>query len=214
MYRSCTLYFGFQRCALEFCDDDTDFLSRNRQRGADSSATYMVVTRDKGRTHPIITAVPQIANVARLKREPPLQKVKLANKDSQLLDAVADIVQKLGGVETDVVHYQMLYQIWKQKPGIAAPRTLILTPKYFLLCDEDVSHRDVRISVIDSVKVSDIHNVRPEDDPVKLSLIMKPTGSLSFTKRKWRLQADSSIIMSRVLDEIRKVFTEAGISNL
>ena len=213
LFRICTLYFGFQRCALEFCDEDADFQHRSRQGGSESSAVYMIVTGDKARTHPIITAIPPMANAVRLAREPPLGKVKLENKDSELLDAVADIIHELGGVDTDVVHYQMLCQIWKQKPGIAVSRTLILTPQWFLLCDEDTSQRDIVLSVVDSVKVSDIHKVRPEDDPLKLSLIMKPSG-MSFTKRKWRLLADSSMAMSRVLDEMRKIFAEAGITNL
>jgi hypothetical protein len=193
-----------------------NFMSRNRQQGSgDSSAVYMIVTGDKARTHPIITAIPQMANTVRLAREPPLPKVKLQNKDSQLLDTVADVIHKLGGVETDVVHYQMLYQIWKQKPGVMAPRTLIITSQWFLLCNEDMSQRDVHLTVLDSVQIADIHKVRPEDDPLKLSLIMKPrSGTMQFSKRKWRLQADSSVVMSRVLDEMRKTFAEGGITHL
>lgn len=214
--RSCTLYFGFQRCALEFCDADMNFMSRNRQQGVgDSSAVYMIVTGEKARTHPIITALPRMANTLRLAREPPLPKVKLQNKDSQLLDAVADVIHSFGGVEADVVHYQMLYQIWRQQPGILAPRTLIITARWFLLCNEDMSQRDVHLTVLDSVQISDIYKVKPEDDPLQLTLIMKPrSGTMQFSKRKWRLQADSSMVMSRVLEEMRKTFAEAGITNL
>lgn len=208
--RSCTLYFGFQRCSLEFCDDDMDYMTRNRRSNdTPTSASYIIITRDKSRTHPIITAAPQHANALRLAREPPLSKVYLQNKDAQLLDAVSDMVHSVGGDESDIVHYQMLYQIWKQKPGIAVPRTFIITPRMFLLCDEDVSSRDVIIKLVDSVMIKDIHKVRPEDDPLKLSLIMKPAG-MSFSKRKWRMLADTSMTMSRVLDEIRKALAEGG----
>jgi hypothetical protein len=207
--RSCTLYFGFQRFVLSLYDEDSNNHSSNKP-SLTSSISYMIVTKDKSRTSAIISVVPQLASERRRNQTPPLPKVLIANKDSQLLDAVSDITRRLKSDETDIVHYQILYQIWKQKPGVAIERSLIVTPKVLLLCEEsiDPSSLNVTVRAIDSVRLKDIYRVRAEDDPLKLTLIMKPEGKVSFVKRKWRLLGDAAMAISRAYEEIRKVNTE------
>ena len=164
----------------------------------------MIVTKDKSRTHPIITTVPTISNIQRQIHDPPLPKVLITNKDSQLLDCVAEMIHSLGGIEIDIIFIQLLSQIWKQTPGYSVPRTLILTPKRLLLCDENLSNENVEIKLLDSVLLKDIFKIRPEDDPLKLTLIMKPQSKVSLVKRKWRLLGDSALIIVKIMDELRK----------
>jgi hypothetical protein len=60
------------------------------------------------------------------------------------------------------------------------------------------------------VMLKDIHRIRPEDDPTKVTLIMKPQGKMSLVKRKWRLQSDSPMIIVKLTDEIRKTMEASG----
>lgn len=173
--------------------------------GSTAVFVYMILTKDKGRTHPILTTVLPAANRLRepedaLDGDPerpsvsvpprplslsrprarPLPKVEIRNKDSQFLDQVALLVHthdtlrgksasagSSGGkrllsttknkniiinpscdegtfdagalhhVEAvDVVHAQLLSQVWRKKPNYSEARTLVITPKFFLLCTE------------------------------------------------------------------------------
>jgi hypothetical protein len=174
--------------------------------------TYMLITKDKARTHPIITTIPHVANLLREAHVPPLPKVLIANKDSQLLDSLLELIQSLGGgLDTDVVLTQFISQIWKQRPGYAILRTLILTSQRLLLCAERVERVDVQLELVDSVLLKDIHKIRPEDDPRRLTLIMKPQGKMSLVKRKWRLESDSPMIIVKLTDEIRKTIEAASV---
>ena len=70
----CVNYFGFQRCMLEFSgpcafpDPQAWGLRMNEQAALTwqkEQHQYMVVTRDKAKTYPLITRIPQAANLAR-----------------------------------------------------------------------------------------------------------------------------------------------------
>lgn len=170
-----------------------------------TSMTYMIITKDKSRTHPIITTIPHIANLQRDIHIPSLPKVVIDNKDSQLLDRLLEIIQSLGGgLDTDIILTQYISQIWKQRPGYSVLRTIILTSQRLLLCHEYLNQVDVKLEVIDTTLLKDIFKVRPEDDPTRITIIMKPQGKMSLVKRKWRLQSTSPMIIVKMTDEIRK----------
>lgn len=166
--------------------------------------SYAFLPRDKSKTYPLITRIPQQANAARCRHDNTLKNVRISNKDSQLLDAVTKIIhaaqreergsvdpdkekradetndtsswsgvsgggsgwEVCGGVgpslETDVVLYQMLWQIWRQRPGVSVARSLIVTPAAALLCSEDIRAPDVRIRLIDSSPLKNIQSVSVE----------------------------------------------------
>ena len=72
----CVNYFGFQRCMLDFSGpcafpDPAAWGLRMNELAAltwqRENHQYMVVTRDKSRTHPLITRIPQAANLARVR---------------------------------------------------------------------------------------------------------------------------------------------------
>ena len=135
VFSNCTIYFGFQRCVLGFIDH-----RRIEQKNKGSSAVtfnddvsapvvqqYMILTRDKAHTYPIITRLPQIANAIRSNLKPTLlPNVKIDNKDAQLLEHVMKHISTLGS-DHDIVHYQMAYQVWRTRPGVRVPRTVVLT---------------------------------------------------------------------------------------
>jgi hypothetical protein len=228
--------------------------SPSTQQRRQATTSYMILTHDKSLTYPLITSLPSAANAIRQERY--LSKVIRENRDLQLFDCVTDMIQSIyradvdkgggggvgggngaaaggtvgrgGGYETDLVYYQMLSQIWRQKPGIQIPRTFIITPKVLLLCHEDITSINIRLQLIDSVHVSNIYRVRLErDDPLKITIIMKPEGALSFTKRKWRLMAvpaagdgtqgsggstsGGANMILKMRDEIRKTCADANV---
>jgi hypothetical protein len=100
------------------------------------------LTRDKSHTYPIITRIPQLANSARCLEDRRLGNVKIENKDSQLLDTIMLFTQPLE-VDPDIVYYQMLYQVWRKRPGYIQTRTIIFTPSLLLLCSEDLAQENV-----------------------------------------------------------------------
>lgn len=208
--RCCLVYFGFQRCAFQFCDNDIDSSLRKKyQSYGQGTTTYMIVTNDKALTYPLITTFPATANILRQARN--LSKVNRDNRDSQLLDRVAEIIRQLSCDETDIVYYQMLYQVWRQKPGVLVPRTFIVTPRILLLCHEEITCLDVQLQLLDHIFLTNIYRVKQEDDPLKITIIMKPESAMSFTKRKWRLMADNVNIIMKIRDEIRKTCQDANI---
>jgi hypothetical protein len=163
----------------------------------------MILTKDKSKTHPIVTTVLPAANHLRqpdpdpdpdpdassysiadrapylphpspMCRARPLPKVEIRNKDSQFLDQVALLVhthdalrgKNPGGRRkaktknksivinpssedmlldpdpqqhvqaVDVVHAQLLSQVWRKKQNYSEARTLVITPQFLLLCTE------------------------------------------------------------------------------
>ena len=158
-----------------------------RRPGSCAVFVYMLLTKDKARTHPILTTVLPAANRVRSNVKPHgslvgspsprkgLPNVEINNKDSQFLDQVSllvhthDALRGKGSDKSkrktktknktvvitpprhdsyigtlpaehvqaiDVEHVQLLYQIWRQRKGYHEARTLVLTPSFFLLCEE------------------------------------------------------------------------------
>ena len=112
-------------------------------------------------------------------------------------------------MDPDVVHYQMLFQIWRNKPGVSAARSVVLTPSLLLLCEEDLSSVDVHLKILDTAFLKDVWKITPEANPLQLTFIFKPT-SVFATRRKWRLRADSRQAMAKLEEECRRVCTEAN----
>lgn len=67
----CSIYFGFQRCALEFSvhmpNQHSSSVSKKMRRIYHGSGSYLVVPREKARTYELTTRLPQLANVHRQK---------------------------------------------------------------------------------------------------------------------------------------------------
>eukprot|EP00597_Dinobryon_sp_UTEXLB2267_P004856 CAMPEP_0170076870 /NCGR_PEP_ID=MMETSP0019_2-20121128/13803_1 /TAXON_ID=98059 /ORGANISM="Dinobryon sp., Strain UTEXLB2267" /LENGTH=821 /DNA_ID=CAMNT_0010288863 /DNA_START=1 /DNA_END=2466 /DNA_ORIENTATION=- len=156
----CTIFFGFQRVVLSFSEQDpveiaVDIANANHcnevfdSRSSDGveevvvnplkdvclSREYMIVTRDKVRTYPIITRITAEVNALRQQlkawlcsthpsiatdAEQLFGNVRILNQDGQLLEALqynsSFVVEKLhlGPQERfscDVAHYQMVFQL-------------------------------------------------------------------------------------------------------
>jgi hypothetical protein len=140
-----------------------------------------------------------------------IPKVLILNKDDQLLDAVASAAEKRkkGGTglteeNPDITHYQMLYQIWRNRPGLCAQRSIALTPNLMFLCDEELCSQEVHLTVLDSASIKDVSKVIAEDDPLNITIVFRPAGVIGITHRKWRLRLPSRSAASKLHDELRK----------
>jgi hypothetical protein len=71
--------------------------------------TYMIITKDKARTHPIITTIPNVANLLR-------ESARLSPR-----------AHSIAGRGTGHRHHLHSIHLWKQRPGYSILRTLILT---------------------------------------------------------------------------------------
>jgi hypothetical protein len=165
-------------------------------------AAYMIVTRDKAHTYPLITRVPQVANIQRNARRPkPLSNVRIENKDGQLLEQISKHLGTLS--DHDIVHYQMVHTTNSKRPGWQAPRSVVLTKSMLFLCREDLSSVDVRLTVLDSSHLKDVRKVFHEDNPLFVTFVFKRTGVLS-AQRKWRVFCDARPPAARLLEECKR----------
>lgn len=79
--------------------------------GEEAVYQYMILTRDKAKTYPIITGLPKAANAQRVAYHPiRLRNVKIDNSDFQLVETVMKYTASQGG-DHDIVHYQMAFQV-------------------------------------------------------------------------------------------------------
>lgn len=213
---ACTVYFGFQRCLLEFSsaiapgeEGETPY-----SFGDSPNHQYMIITREKSHTHPIITKIPKAANAARTANSGThdltgADNVQIYNRDSQLLDAVVDFAESKSQGKTkhdpDVAHYQMLHQLWRKRPGVSAPRSVVVTSTLLLLCSENLLEQDVKLTVLDSSPVSDVSKIVAEDADATCVTIIFKSASFGITQRKWRLRLKSTAAATKFLSDIRNV---------
>jgi hypothetical protein len=226
---NCTIYFGFQRCVLGFSEHSAELYdaatgsaaSSKGGTGGAASPTgmllsdadsekpvhmYVVLTREKVRTYPIITRVNQLANAVRIALKPsPRPTVQIENKDGQLIECVTGLL----GADPDIVHYQMGYQLVGKNHNERVPRTVILTQTLALLCCEDVSSVEVKLRILDSSALKDVARVYVKDNPLLVTYKLK--GSTMFSgKRTWRMCLESNTAASRLLDETRRACADVG----
>ncbi len=171
---------------------------------------YVILTREKSKTYPIITRVPQLANAVRSIAKPvPRPNVRITNKDAQLIECVMTHVHNLGS-DHDIVHYQMGYLVLHSK-NLAGkvPRTVILTQSLILLCSEDFSSIDVKLSVLDSASLKDVSKVYAKDNPLFVTFVFK-SGSIFASKRKWLICLQSYTSAARLIEETKRACTEFG----
>ena len=111
----------------------------------------------------------------------------------------------------DVVMYQMLYQIWRNKPGEQVARTIVMTSALLFLCEEDLTSENVRLTALDSSTFKDISKVYAESsDPLCITLVFKPSSVMGITYRKWRLKAPDSLSAAKLLSELVKAKGEGA----
>jgi len=219
----CTIFFGFQRCILGFGAESQytalvdEALSRSDEadgkeavlKGERVDFQYMVLTREKTRTYPLITRVPKAANVQRGAFHPiPLPNVKIDNKDFQLVERVMQFTLSLGG-DHDIVHYQMCYQTWRKKPGVKVPRTVILTQSLLILSTEELHRPDIQLEVLDTAALGEVQKIFMDENPLYVTFVFKSSALFGKT-RKWRLCTDSRATSTRLQEECRRACSEKG----
>lgn len=170
--------------------------------------SYVILTRDKPRTYAIITKIPQVANSVRNGMKKGLTNIKIFNTDQGLLQEVTRTARQ-ANADADIIFYQMLYQVFRKRPGLSFPRTVILTPSLLLLCEERLDVPNVVVRVLDVATFREISKIQSEEEPNYLTLVFKPSNLFS-TKRKWRLKGDTKAAMQRLNDECRRACNEHG----
>lgn len=234
LHSNCTIFFGFQRCILGFVDENQykdliyDNLAEQAENTTGNSITggaavktepvlrgekvlyqYMVLTREKTRTYPLITRINKAANLQRSAFLPiPLSNVQIDNKDFQLVEKVMHCTLTLGG-DHDIVHYQMAYQVWRKRPGVKLPRTIILTQTLLILCSEELNRPDIHLDVIDTAGLNDVQKIYMDDNPLYVTFVLKSNALFAKT-RKWRMCTDSRATSTRLQEECRRACAEQG----
>lgn len=202
----CTIFFNFQRCALNFSSSPATF---GLPPALDNSQNYIIITRDKAKTYPIISTLPPLANSIRLVADNSQRKVLIENTDAQLLDGITDILRSFQSNLVDVLHYQMLHQYRKKEPNILFPRSLVISQEMILLCDEDLTLSHVKVSCADSNRLKNILHLRFEDNPLHLTILFKSKAVFGPGK-KWRLIFESRSAAMRTRDECKRACAEVG----
>lgn len=208
-------------------DDDEDDHHPHTLKGEVVSHRYMVLPRDKARTYSIIARIPKAANIKRSEFVPiPLPNVQISNNDFQLVQRVMECTasQGTGGggdLHCDIVHYQMLFQVWRSRPHLKAPRSLVMTKTLLLLCRERLTSSDISIDVIDQALLSDVQKIvvatgaatggvaTAADSPLHVTLVIRPPKVFAAA-RKWRLCTDSLAASSRLQEECRRACSAAA----
>lgn len=228
------IFFGFQRCILGFVSEAQyrdliyDALAAQAETTASNSTTsggtprseatlpgervhhqYMILTREKTRTYPLITRINKAANLQRSSFVPiPLPNVHIDNKDFQLVEQVLHCTMSLGG-DHDILHYQMAYQVWRKRPGVKVPRTIILTQSLLMLCSEELNRPDIHLDVIDTAALSEVQKIYMDDNPLYVTFVLKSSALFGKT-RKWRMCTDSRATSTRLQEECRRACVEKG----
>ena len=228
-HSNCTIFFGFQRCILGFVAEEQyqDLINDALVEQADSGSAngeetlrgervafqYMILTREKTRTYPLITRINKAANSQRSAFHPiPLCNVQIDNKDFQLVEKVMQCTLSLGG-DHDIVHYQMAFQIWRKRPGVKLPRTIIVTHSLLILCTEELNRPDIHLEVLDYARLSDVQKIFMDDNPLFVTFVLKSGAlfGLGLAKtRKWRMCTDSRATSTRLQEECRRACAEQG----
>jgi hypothetical protein len=273
----CIVYFAFQRCCLQFTSVSGLGLFGAGPGGlapvSVSTTEYMMLPRNRMRCQPLVTKIPQVANLHRhiaspvtllqgagngngtsagtsgagagaatlatlldscpasgtdggraldrlssggLDLGPAQSKVKISNKDGQLLDAVHGACEGVNcargsrgrAIDSNVCYYQLLHQVWRKLPSVRRQRSLVLTPSFVLLVEENLHQIDVAFTVHGAEPLSSVFKVRVEASPSPLfvTFIFRASGLGVFQgRKKWRLVCDSASTAARLVDECRRL---------
>ena len=189
-----------------------------------NTTSYMIITRNKSKTYPIITQIPQLANAARgqlygniniinqniLYNTNILQKnVKITNKDNEILDIIMNATHKLNA-DSDILYYQMLYQIINKKYILQVnSRSLIITQSLIFLCNESLMTYNVNLIIIDNYLLKDIYKIKIIENINYIKITFK-SSNLFIKRKKWRLRCDNINNAMKLYEECKRLANEQG----
>ncbi len=102
--------------------------------------------------------------------------------------------------------------MFRNRPGVFNPVSIILTPNLLILADEALNKLEVKLDVIGTVGAKDVFKVQIEESPLYLTIIFKSNNI--FSKPKWRLKGESKAIIVRLNEEIRRVCVANGNASI
>jgi hypothetical protein len=174
---------------------------------------YVIVTRDKSQMHPIIEHFSNAYTLARQMFSSQHNVILAANLliRSKDLDILHQIRHHLAGskVICEIMHYQMLYQVWRKRSDVKVPRSIVLTPTHALLFYEELYTPEVQITLLDKAAYKNIVDVRIETaSPDHITLVLRASPLITKT-RKWRLFLSNQQALSRLYEAIKSCCADA-----
>lgn len=177
------------------------------------SYSYVIITRDKSQMHPIIEHFSNAASLARQMFSGSSglalsTNLPIASKDVELISQL-----RLQTINTKVVceimHYQIVHQTWRMRPGILVPRTVILTPSHALLFYEELHAHNVQLILLDKAAYGNVVEVKIEkSSPGHITFVLRASPLITKT-RKWRLYLNNQQALSRLYDAIKSCCADA-----
>ena len=111
----------------------------------------------------------------------------------------------------EVVHYQMLHQIFRKEPNVALARSFILSSTMLWLCEESLTSISTAPTLLEMFNITDIFRVPLEDNPLNLTIEFKRSRS-RLNRCKWRLQGSSAAAIEKLREDLRRTCAENGVS--
>jgi hypothetical protein len=87
------------------------------------------------------------------------------------------------------------------------PRSFFLAGNRIYLCEEFLGSRDVIMKLIDSCKVTHVHQVISEEDSSRVTLVINSSSRMAMIglkTRKWRLHCPSPEVSLKIKDILAK----------
>jgi len=177
---------------------------------------YTLITRDKKVTYDLLQDARRLANEKRLSSPRPLDKIIISNVEEETLARIDP---------QELLYYQLMYQWWKQQPGIQLPRTVFVTNDGLHICVEDFrfarpvaadpSHKPKkatktsamptegeRITVLLHAHLRDVVSVEEENDPRYITITIREPGIFSW-QQTWRLFSENRKHVDRLRSTLR-----------
>lgn len=99
--------------------------------------------------------------------------------------------------------YQLCHQRWKSRPGLLAPRTVVVTDTTAFLCAEDhggLGRGAPRLRIVDQAPLGDVASVLPEERPDQVTVVVRRP----LKHKRWRLALGTRANAERLVAELRR----------
>jgi len=220
--------YGFQRLTLHFrlpalhgevlVQPDNGIMSN-------FDYCYVVFTRKQRRTIELMQSIQQAAKEAMpsesvdMLSEP--SSIIVVNDDDLMLKAISRALSRPKFCD-DILHYQILHQLWPDKPSLRARRSLVLTNDEIFLFHEtyegDCSacapetdgsgtmYGDLSMRTIASINLQDIDNINfSRESPRQVTISIRSPNRLRKNTH-WFLQCYDHENAERLIEDVRKAY--------
>jgi hypothetical protein len=217
--------YGFQRLTLHFrlpALHGEVLIQPDDGPMSNFDYSYVIFTRKQRRTIELMQCIQLAA-----KESTPMESVDLLsepssivieNDDDLMLKAVSRALSRPNFCD-DILHYQILYQLWPDKPNRKARRSLILTNDEVFLFHETymgdfsacapetdgcMMYGEISLRTIASSKIHDIDNISISRESPRQVTISIQSQSRLRKSTNWSLQCYDHENAERLIEDVRK----------